>query len=371
MKDLGSTEVLPARIRAGALVAGMVMALTAMWLLQHTHVTKDEADALGQTGAAEAVWQGVRLSAWAEPEIYGQLFTATNGHPHAKVGCWLGNSQLHTINDYHAGDQSALRYASEQLGWPMLGLLLPNASLQEHYVVAQWLFTQVKPAWLVVPVCFDDLREDGLREGMKVLGTPETLAAMRRRPAGMKLADELGKIGVERGDAQGTTRKPRSWQQQVEELLERELSARCSLWARRGTAQARCSYALYDFRNWVFRITPSSKRNIIPVRRTKNMDALKETLELAREHQVRCLVYIVPLRWDVEPPYHLSQYADWKQEVQVLCAAQGARFADLDRLVPNECWGLLDGKDIDFMHFKHEGQVLLGRKVAGLLQDPP
>ena len=371
MKEPTEIDALPTRARVAALLTGVAVAFLAMWLLQRTESTAEVADALGQSRTAEATWQGMRLSAWGNPEFYGQLFTATNGHPHSKVGFWLGNSQLNTINGYQEGNQAGPHYASEALGWPMMGFMLPNASLQEHHVVTQWLFTQARPEWLLLPVVFDDLREDGLRESLKRLATPETLAALRQRPTGARLAGELEKIGVERSDAQGTTRKARSGQQMAEAFLERQLSARCPLWAERGTALGRCHYALYDFRNYLFGITPSTKRKIIPARRVKNMAAFKEILETARQRQVRCLVYVAPTRWDVEPPYELADYAGWKQEVQALCLAHGAQFADLDRLVPSEHWGLFYGKNIDFMHFAHEGHVLLGRKVAGLIQAAP
>lgn len=371
MKQQPAIEILPTRVRLAALLAGTVVAILALWLIQRADATREVDEALGLSSAAEIIWQGKRLSGWSAPGVYGGLFTATNGHPHAKVGVWLGNSQLHTINDFKAGQQSGPLYASEALGWPVLGLSLPNASLQEHYVVTQWLFSQAKPAWILLPVVFDDLREDGLRDSLKVLGTPETLRALRQRPAGARLAGELEKIGVERSDAQGTTRKARSGQQVAEEFLERQFSASCPLWARRGTVLGRCHLALYEFRNWLFGITPSTKRKIIPARRLKNMAAFEETLATVQQQHARCLVYVVPTRWDVEPPYELAAYAGWKEEVRALCARHGAPFADLDRLVPAEHWGLFNGVNIDFMHFGHEGHILLGRKLAELVKSAP
>lgn len=364
-------EILPARVRLAALLAGAVLAITALWLIQRAAATTEVDEALGLSSAAEIIWQGKRLSGWSSPTVYSELFTTTNGHPHAKLGVWLGNSQLHTINDFKDGQQSGPIYASESLGWPVLGLSLPNASLQEHYVVTQWLFTQAKPAWVLLPVVFDDLREDGLRESLKALGTPETLGALRQRPTGARLAGELEKIGVERSDAQGTTRKERSGQQVAEAYLERQFAATCPLWSKRGSVLGRCHLALYEFRNWLFGITPSTKRKIIPARRLKNMATFEETLAAIQQQHARCLVYVVPTRWDVEPPYELAAYGRWKEEVQALCASHGARFADLDRLVPAEHWGLFNGVNIDFMHFGHEGHVLLGRKLAELVKSAP
>ena len=371
MKQQPEIEILPTRVRLAALLAGTVVAILALWLIERADATKEVDEALGQSSAAEIVWQGKRLSAWSHPHIYGDLFTATNGHPYAKVGFWLGNSQLHTINDFKDGQQSGPLYASEALGWPVLGLSLPNASLQEHYVVTQWLLSQAKPAWILLPVVFDDLREDGLRDSLKVLGTPETLRDLRQRPTGARLAGELEKIGVERSDAQGTTRKERSGQQVAEEFLERHLAATFPLWSKRSRVLSRCHLALYEFRNWLFGITPSTKRKIIPARRLKNMAAFEETLTCMQQQNARCLVYVVPTRWDVEPPYELPAYVSWKEEVKALCASHRAQFADLDRLVPAEHWGLFNGVNIDFMHFGHEGHILLGRKLAELVKSGP
>ena len=371
MKQSPEPEELPTRVRLTVLLVGTVVAILALWLIQRADATTEVEQALGQTRAAETIWREKRLSGWGNPTVYSDLFTATNGHPHTKVGVWLGNSQLHDINDFKDGQQTGPYYASEALGWPVLGLSLPNASLQEHYVVTKWLFSQAKPAWILLPVVFDDLREDGLRDSLKVLGTPETLRALRQRPTGARLAGELEKIGVERSDAQGTTRKERSGQQVAEEYLERQLAATCPLWAKRGSVLSRCHLALYEFRNWLFGITPSTKRKIIPARRLKNMTAFEETLATIKQQQARCLVYVVPTRWDVEPPYELAAYVSWKEEVQAMCASHGAQFADLDRLVPAEHWGLLSGVNIDFMHFRHEGHILLGRKLAELVKSAP
>lgn len=354
------------KTRFWSLFVGLLVASSAIWLIHRARLNEEEAEALGKSTAVEITWRGVRLSAWYTPEVYAEALKSADVESLPRVGFWLGNSQLHTINNYQTGQEAGPRHASDALGWPMLGFSLPNANLQEHYVVAQWLLTKAKPEWVWLPVVFDDLREDGLRDSMQKLAVPETLESLRRRPTGAKLAAELEKLGKEKENFQGTTRKERSWQQKSEEFLEVRLSSVSSLWAGRGPVLARCYYALYHFRNWVFRIDPTTKRKIIPMRSAKNMAALAETLELMRERGVRCLVYVAPTRWDVEPPYELPAYETWKREVATMCRKYGCVFADVDRLVPAEHWGFYEGKELDFMHFTHEGHVLLGRKLAEL-----
>ena len=108
---------------------------------------------------------------------------------------------------------------------------------------------------------------------------------------------------------------------------------------------------------------------MIPLRGQRNMVALPEMLRVAHRHGVRALVYNVPLRWDVEPPYDLGAYRQWKRELaDAAASADAAIFLDLNKLVPNDLWGLHHGRDVDFMHFQGQGHRMLGRRVADAIR---
>jgi len=94
------------------------------------------------------------------------------------------------------------------------------------------------------------------------------------------------------------------------------------------------------------------------------MAALREMLDVAKAHGVNVIIYNVPLRWDIEPPYELEAYRDWKRQAGEMIRAAGVTFLDLDELVPNDQWGLHHGDKVDFMHFQVTGHRLLGKRIA-------
>jgi hypothetical protein len=94
---------------------------------------------------------------------------------HARQMMWLGNSQLHTINQYHHGQHLAPYWLRESAKtpdcfWPN-GLSLPNASLQEYLVLSAYVTSATRIDAAVLSLVFDDLREDGLRADFSALMT--------------------------------------------------------------------------------------------------------------------------------------------------------------------------------------------------------
>jgi lysophospholipase L1-like esterase len=117
-------------------------------------------------------------------------------------------------------------------------------------------------------------------------------------------------------------------------------------------------------------VNPSSKRKVIKGRYQDNMNALRATLELAKENSSHVLVYIAPLRSDVEIPYIKSEYDSFKNEVQMLTKELHAQFVNFEDLVPADLWGSKGGTtigektELDFMHFQAGGHTLLANEVV-------
>ena len=72
----------------------------------------------------------------------------------------------------------------------------------------------------------------------------------------------------------------------------------------------------------------------------RNLAAVAATLELARRDDIRVLVYVTPIRNDVEIPYVESEYAGFKRELEALARERGALFANLEDLVPGQLFGM-------------------------------
>ena len=82
------------------------------------------------------------------------------------VVLWLGNSQLHAINQKRPGDVTAstiLHGEAKTESKYLLTFSQPNASLQEHYLLFEYLLQKMPVTTLILPVVFDDLRETGIR----------------------------------------------------------------------------------------------------------------------------------------------------------------------------------------------------------------
>jgi hypothetical protein len=126
----------------------------------------------------------------------------------------------------------------------------------------------------------------------------------------------------------------------------------------------------------IFGIKPTTKRKIIPIRYKRNLSAYEATLNLARENGIKVLVYIAPIRNDIDTPYLQSEYSKFKVDVKVLAEKYGANFSNLEGLVPSNLWGQKDstglgdkGGELDFMHFQAGGHKLLATKVNQLILD--
>lgn len=293
---------------------------------------------------------------------------------------WLGSSQLHAINQYSDGDLTASAILFDRLRSRDVDLVTfsqPNASLREHYILFEYLRARHRFDTLILPVVFDDTREGSIRSSMSsALSSPAVASAVMETEIGRRIIEVVGAeaTDIDSGseDLKGLSGTP---QEIVEEKLNDWLSDNVALWARRREARGSIYVALYRLRNTVFGITASSKRRLTEGTYRLNMAALEAILWRAGEMNISTLVYIVPLRDDVEIPYVEAEYARFRVEVRDLVRAHGATLADLEDLVPANLWGkkmstnVGDAAEIDFMHFQAPGHQLMADRLLRILAD--
>ncbi|MDH3628234.1 MAG: hypothetical protein OEV00_06735 [Acidobacteriota bacterium] len=364
--------------RAVALALGFLLALAYVNHLQKQRLEAAQF-ALGEdTLPRRAQFEGQLSGAHTIPNYASTLLAASDTQSwwDGPEGLWLGNSQMHAINAGVEGSRTAAEYASEQLNLPLWSLSLPNASLQEHRFVFEWALARRRPDVLILSLVYDDLREDGLRPELDELANSTLLATLQTQ--GVQ-AERLATLMADRlpddADAQGSggygdSAVRESWQDRVDTYLEGRLSANWSLWRERSGARARFQTDIYRLRNTAFGIKATSKRKMIPIRYQRNMATLWELLDRAKVEGIPVVVYIVPLRWNPDPPYEIAAYERWKTTIaDAMADRPGVVFEDLDRLVPDELWGEYSKSgQIDFMHFREDGHVILGRRIAELIQ---
>jgi len=294
----------------------------------------------------------------------------------AEVLLWLGNSQTYSINQPKPGDQIApalLFDFARAKGLDLLAFSQPNANLQEHYVLFEYLRLRLPVKWLVLPLVFDDLRETGIRaEIVPALSDQDTAKALSETAVGTRLL-QLGNPAKEE-----TTKVNESvyasLQDRCEQRLSNWLDRNWPLWASREQARGWLFLNLYKLRNTIFGITPQTKRKIIQTRYLANMEALQAICSSASASGIRVLCYIAPVRQDIDLPYDREEYSRFKIEAEQTVSAAGQQLINLESIVLPVHWGKKettaiggDKMEVDFMHFQGQGHKVLAQALQDCL----
>lgn len=281
---------------------------------------------------------------------------------------WLGNSQLHSINQFKDGNvpASALfaRYWRERKV-EALTFSQPNAALVEHFVLSAALAVRRKPDVLIVPLVFDDTRETHLRDGIAMAAQEEPV---KRILASSRVGQQVA--ATIEAQSRREDKKERATLQDRSEDAITGLIERCCGWETlRSEARGQIGLFLYVTRNSLLGIKPTSVRKKIPAAYDLNLAALAQILKGAATSGTKVITYIAPLRSDASRPYDPIEYAAFKRDTRELAARFDARFLDLEDLVPNRYWGSKDSTsvdgtpEIDFMHFQAAGHALLAERL--------
>ena len=309
-----------------------------------------------------------------EKEIAEMLSVASDGRRSTLI---LGNSQTHSINQKKEGEvvypEILDRAFSERT---VLTNSLPNANLQEFYLILNWWLETVIFDQIVVPVFMDDLREDGLREDFLTALIQENFALSGELDDfDQSLNEQLRSLQPQTHAESSESSDSETPQDFVEKEINSWLAAHSKTWANRPNARGDLFMKLYAWRNILFNISATTKRKMIPARMSKNLLALDRILERTSEDSIDVLLYIPPIRRDVEVPYDLAEYAQFKSEVESMAAAYShVQFKNWEGIVPGELWGLkasTNGKkepELDFMHFQFKGHQILADSILTALK---
>lgn len=279
---------------------------------------------------------------------------------------WLGNSQLHGVNQYKGGDNTSPGYFYEYLvdkNYDMLAFSLPNANLQEHYLLFEYIRSILPVRELILGVCFDDLREAGIRyDLMKIAKEDFMVERLNKTITGSNILQNISQEITEENDLAALDE---TVQEYTEKRLDDWLNKNFYLWETRPEIRGQIFTQLYLLRNNVFNIKPTSKRKIIKNRYNDNTLALEEIYSAGNKSRIKIFTYILPIRNDVEPPYELKEYEDFKTLLDSLNDTTNNLLFNFESIVPAQYWGTKDAttfggeKEIDFMHFQAAGHKIL------------
>jgi hypothetical protein len=352
------------------LLAGLVIAAVAL-PFYNRHADVENFALESSSRAPLGKWNGVNFTAYLVKDIKAVISRhqgkrSTPSHCEPLDILWLGNSQLHLVNQFRQGDQIAPYWMRGGLSCPEVsvpfGFSLANANLQEQYVLATYAVSRLPVRLILLELCFDDMREDGLRTDFSDFLDPADLKRLTGNPAGHEIMAAAQSAWHQRARAD-ENKQDVTTQALVEDWLNDALADVWPLWRERAQQRGQVMLDLYFMRNAALGIKPTTVRKMIAPRYARNMGALRQLLVDARRDGVKVIAYIAPLRQDVPMPYNPDQYQAWKNAISMMAETYGAELLNLETAVPPQFWGSNRGDDIDFMHFRGEGHRIMAKTL--------
>jgi hypothetical protein len=272
----------------------------------------------------------------------------------------FGNSQSHSINDYKEDKDHLFSYYLNKVDKESIivfNLSAPNSNLQEMFVSivnnSKKLGKQFDTA--IISLVFDDTREDGIRESMKNM-IDENKIVLKHYYTGINALEALEK------QKEKKVTNTLLLKDKMESNINTYLNNVFESYANRGNIRSFFYGELYYFRNWLLGIKPTTKRKKIQRIYEKNIQALKDIVSFSKQNDIQLILYIAPIRQDIEIPYLSSQYLQFKEDVRKI-----HKVYDLDNVVPAQYWGITNGDWVDFMHFKGKGHKILADELQKIL----
>ena len=228
--------------------------------------------------------------------------------------------------------------------------------------------------WLIVAVCFDDLRERTVRPDMLVpirdslerysaLGGDGVTNLVREAVRLPDAASRLTREAVERSAIAGTP------QDRLERTLTTFLERRWRAYENRGKIRAALEVW---FRQWFLSLAVGGRPLTVevPGDTTRwNWAGMEALVRLARARRARVLLYEQPYRPGEECFIHDRQaYERFFESLRGWCRREGVLLADLGGIVPAGVFGFLDDGRPDVFHFTGEGHRRLGEAVDRVLE---
>jgi len=260
---------------------------------------------------------------------------------------WIGNSQLYGVNQGSINSKTAPHRASEYFFEKEVGLITfaaPNISFQEYLEVVKYLSENLELDIVILSLVFDDTREDGVRKNLIIKENKQNI-------------------------------KTKNLQEFFEDSIIRFLNTSINWTSIRSQAQGTIYEFLYKSRNNLFGIKATSVRKSIKPIYDKNLSALNKTIDELTNKKIEIVMYIAPIRHDINLPYNIKEYSSYKNSLKIKAKKTFSHFYNLEKIVPGKFWGEKRGSklgvknEVDFMHFQEEGHKILAAEIIKILED--
>lgn len=292
---------------------------------------------------------------------------------------WVGNSQLPAINRFEIGQENAPQILFRQLQGRNRYLITysqPNANLSEHAVVINSVMPIYQPDLVILPVVFDDIREQGVREIVQdFTKRADLLSHVKASKSWPLIKNNLsGQTGAPGGGTAILGLEKDTLQKKTERAFTGFLGMHWSLWAARPKLRGTLSSAKHILRNKILGIHSYTKRRVNPQIYKERMALLEQIIMDIQVSGAQILLYIPPYRDDIDGPYVATEYDRFKSDFRALAAKTDSEFLDMERIVPGVQWATVTDtifgfKEPDFMHFTEQGHIAMAQALDAKLKD--
>ena len=295
-----------------------------------------------------------------------------------KVIFFLGNSQTHSINQKKEDEINMIELLHDSLNNSNVEVLchsFPNASIQEFYLSFKYWQGKLSIKTLIIPLFFDDFREDGIRDVFfdNLVKTKFVLPDSSNKLI-QKINLNLKSYWGSKVILEATEKNEATTQEKVEYSINKYLDNHFVTWNQRENVKGEFFVWLYKLRNTIFGIKAQTIRKMIHIRYEFNMEALKLILADCKNNKIKVILYIPPIRNDVNLPYEKVDYQKFKGEILNLNSVN-CKVLDFDDIVPGKFWGfkestnLLEKREVDYMHFQFKGHQILADSLYQYIKE--
>lgn len=278
----------------------------------------------------------------------------------------IGNSQSQSVNQLKDGQTNLIGITSNLIEEEhnFLAHTMPNMGLLEYWLVLNYWGSKVELDYLILPVFFDDMRESVIRSDFisKIIEDNFQIQSndIISQKINIKVSSMFSEIDTEH-EMFGKT---------VERHLNNVISDNIFFWDIRVRMKQLVYVSLYNLRNTIFNIKPTSKRKMLKSAYINNIKALNLITRYCKDNKIKLCVYIPPIRNDYQIPYDLEEYGKFKSFLENFCDEEAVVFTNFEGIIPNHFWGLKNSTNInsdlelDFMHFQYDGHKILADSIA-------
>ena len=275
----------------------------------------------------------------------------------------LGNSQTQSVNQLKKNQTNLIEITSIALPeYNVISHTMPNMNFQEFWFSLCYWNSKISIDKVLVPVFFDDFRENQVRSDLTNFAVDENFLINGKDFISIKINNKISN--------ENKSENAQNIGQVLEIKILDFLNSNFFIWRNRTNIKTNIFVGLYNLRNTIFNIKPTSKRKVIKSSFKNNLKSLINILKFTDEAEISAYLYIPPIRQDYEMPYDLNEYKNFKKQIRDTISYFNGNFKNFETIVPPLLWGnkqstnLSKKTEIDFMHFRFEGHKILSDSLS-------